>query len=99
MNGHSQTPPRMYSEALSAEHARQLLADGGQLVDVRPSADYYQDTLPGAMNLPLGTLSYESGRLDKHSPVILYCRSDALSRRAARLLAGRGFSRIYRLES
>ena len=99
MNGLLQTQPRLYAEALSAEHARQLLADGGQLVDVRPSADFYRDTLPGAVNLPLGTLSYESGRLDKHSPVILYCHTGALSRRAARLLAGQGFTRIYRLQS
>jgi len=40
-------------ECLSPATAQQLLATGGQLVDVRHPSDYEAGTLPGAMNLPL----------------------------------------------
>ncbi len=99
ISGLMQTHPGMQAEALSADHARVLLAGGGQLVDIRPPADFGRESLPGAVNLPVGALAYEFTRLNKRSPVILHCKGGALSCRAAGLLAGQGFSRIYRLQS
>jgi len=60
-------------ECLSPATAQQLLATGGQLVDVRHPSDYEAGTLPGAMNLPLEALSLEHSRLNKRQPVILCC--------------------------
>ena len=85
------------SGSLSARHAENLLATGGQLVDVRSPADFNQGALPGARNLPLEALCYEYHHLDKSEPVILYGAQDVACARAARLLAGKGFSRIYHL--
>jgi rhodanese-related sulfurtransferase len=84
-------------EALSSESAKHLLANGGQLVDVRSPADFNRGTLPGALNLPVDALTYDSRQLDKHEPVILYGTHEVACVRAARLLAGQGFSRIYHL--
>jgi rhodanese-related sulfurtransferase len=72
-----------------------LLARGGQLVDVRSPEDFRHSTVPGALNLPLDALSWDYAYLDKRDPVILCGNSPVLCERAAFLLAGRGFSRIY----
>lgn len=82
---------------LSARHAENLLATGGQLIDVRSPADFNQGALPGARNMPLDALCYDYHHLDKSEPVILYGARDVACARAARLLAGKGFSRIYHL--
>lgn len=87
--------PGEKQETLSPETAQQLLASGGQLIDVRPPSDFEAGTLPGAMNLPLDSLLVEHSRLNKHQPVILYCTRGLLCSRAARTLASLGFLQIY----
>ena len=74
-----------------------LLACGGQLVDVRSPEDFRHAAIPGALNLPLDALSWDHDYLDKHDPVILCGNGPVMCERAAFLLAGRGFSRIYHL--
>jgi rhodanese-related sulfurtransferase len=93
----TQTVCRATSEALSPEHAEDLLASGGQLVDVRSPADFRQHRLPGARNFPIDSLCYEHKQLNSQRPVIVYGASEVRSVRAAQLLAGKGFSRIYHL--
>jgi phage shock protein E len=82
-------------ESLSSEFASHLLADGGHLVDIRSPADYLRWALPGALNLPMEALSYDYALLDKRKPVILCGNHGVACVRAARLLAGQGFERIY----
>jgi rhodanese-related sulfurtransferase len=85
------------SGTLSTEHAEDLLACGGQLLDVRPPADSRRHRLPGALNIPVDSLCYEHKRLNSRRPVNVYGASEVRSARAARLLAGKGFSHIYHL--
>jgi rhodanese-related sulfurtransferase len=92
-----QTVCRATSESLSTEGAEDLLACGGQLVDVRSPADFKRHSLPGALNFPIDSLCYEHRQLNSRHPVIVYGASEVRSGRAARLLAGKGFSRIYHL--
>ena len=92
-----QTVCRATSEALSLERAEDLLASGGQLVDVRSPADFRQHRHPGALNFPIDSLCYEHRQLNSQRAVIVYGASEVRSARAARLLAGKGFSRIYHL--
>ena len=82
---------------LSSEHALDLLASGGQLVDVRSPADFSRNALPGALNIPIESLCYEHRLLSRERPVIVYGASEFRSGRAARLLAGHGFQRIFHL--
>ena len=84
-------------ESLSARHAENLLANGGQLVDIRSPDDFKRGALPGARNLPLDALSWDCQYLDKSAAVILCGTQEVACARAARLLAGKGFKRIYRL--
>jgi phage shock protein E len=83
--------------SLDVTHFHELLDRGGQLVDVRSPQDFQRSAVPGALNLPLDALSVDHAYLDKHDPVILCGNSPVICERAAFLLAGRGFSRIYHL--
>ena len=92
-----QTVCRATAGALSPECAEELLSSGGQLVDVRSPAEFQRDALPGALNLPIDSLCYEHRRLNSARPVIVCGASRVRSTRAAHLLAGHGFLRIYHL--
>ena len=95
MNLAMQTICRATAGSLAPGHVEDLLANGGQLVDVRSPEDSRRDRIPGALNLPLDSLCYEHYQLNSRCPVIVYGASEVRSARAARLLAGKGFSRIY----
>ena len=47
---------------------------GAQLVEVLPREEFDDEHLPGAINLPLKSLTAEtSAKLDRYRPVIVYC--------------------------
>ena len=53
---------------------RELLDDGAQLVEVLPEAEYVEEHLPGAINIPLKTLDANStAQLDKTRAIVVYC--------------------------
>jgi rhodanese-related sulfurtransferase len=54
---------------------QKLLAEGAQLVEVLPQAEYDEEHLPGAISLPLKKLDAEQAKavLDRARPVIVYC--------------------------
>ena len=53
---------------------QQLLGDGAQLVEVLPEAEYDDEHVPGAINVPLKELNAETARQLKHGqPVVVYC--------------------------
>jgi rhodanese-related sulfurtransferase/CBS domain-containing protein len=80
------------------DRLQQLIRGGAQLVEVLPSAEYDDEHLPGARNIPLKQLNSETaGVLDRSHPVVVYCW-DALcdlSPRAGRRLEQLGFVDVY----
>ncbi|MCW3819343.1 rhodanese-like domain-containing protein [Micromonospora sp. DR5-3] len=53
---------------------RALLDVGAQLVEVLPAAEYADQHLPGALNIPLKTLSPGTAAgLDRTRPIVVYC--------------------------
>jgi len=53
---------------------QELLEGGGQLVEVLAAAEYADEHLPGAINLPLKQLdATTAARLDRSRSVIVYC--------------------------
>jgi rhodanese-related sulfurtransferase len=57
---------------------KRLLEQRAQLVEVLPAAEYAEEHLPGAINIPLKELDADSvAQLDRRSPVVVYCH-DAL---------------------
>ena len=57
------------------------------LVDVRQPAEYTQEHIPGALNLPLPDFEQHISRLDPKQDLIFYCRSGRRSQMAAELAA------------
>ncbi len=78
--------------AVDRAGADALVASGrAQWLDVRYPAEFSQDGLPGAINLPLNEIRAAFGLLDKNREYIVYCQSGRRSSAAAFLLAQRGF--------
>jgi rhodanese-related sulfurtransferase len=59
---------------IDRDDVQRLLENGAQLVEVLAEAEYEDEHLPGAINIPLKTLDAESARrLERERPVIVYC--------------------------
>jgi rhodanese-related sulfurtransferase len=53
---------------------RRLLDAGAQLVEVLPEAEYREEHLPGAINIPLKKLDAQTTvDLDKRKAIVVYC--------------------------
>jgi rhodanese-related sulfurtransferase len=59
---------------IDRDHLQRLVAEDAQLVEVLPDDEYRDEHLPGAIHLPLKSLTAETApRLDRKRPVIVYC--------------------------
>jgi rhodanese-related sulfurtransferase len=59
---------------LTRDELHTLLAAGAQLLEVLPEAEYLEEHLPGAVNLPLRQLTADTARtIDAGRPVVVYC--------------------------
>ena len=74
------------------EAAGRVAAGQAIWLDVRYPAEFSQDGLPGAINVPLNELRSAFGVLDRAQHYIVYCQSGRRSSAAAFLLAQHGFS-------
>lgn len=55
-----------------------LMRQGAQIVEVLPAAEYEEEHLPGAFNVPLKSLNRETTRiLQQDRPVVAYCHDFA----------------------
>lgn len=56
------------------EEVQRLAREGAQVVEVLPPAEYTEEHLPGAINIPLKELNRETARVLKlDQPVVVYC--------------------------
>jgi phage shock protein E len=79
------------------DELNRIIAEGGQLVDVRSCEEFAGGALEGACNVPLHVLPVKHEELSRDKPVLLYCVSGARSRQAAYFLSQRGFNEVYDL--
>ena len=86
-------------QQISQQEAKKRMDAGGVLVlDVREPAEYAGGHIPGAVLLPLGTISEASAAGvigEKDAQVLVYCRSGSRSKKAAKALAELGYTGIY----
>jgi phage shock protein E len=80
-----------------AGQARQLVAQGALLVDVRTPEEFAAAHLPGALNLPVADLERRLHELPRDRPLVLYCRSGNRSAKAAARLRSEGFTAVHDL--
>ncbi len=79
------------------EAAQMLEAEGTIVLDVRTQEEYDGGHIPGAVCLPVETLT--DGDLsvllpDKQAPVVVYCRTGHRSAQAAQVLSELGYTNI-----
>jgi rhodanese-related sulfurtransferase len=76
--------------------AEQKVANGAAVwLDVRYAAEFAQDGIVGAINIPLNEIRSAFDLLDKAREYIVYCHSGRRSSAAAFLLAQQGFRAFW----
>ncbi len=59
---------------ITRENAQRMINEGAQLVDPLSEAEYAEEHITGAINIPQGRLNNETtAHLRKDQPVIVYC--------------------------
>ena len=82
--------------ATATPTARQLVAGGAQLIDVRSRDEFAAGHIADAINVPVEELDRRLAELGpRERPVVLYCRSGRRSAQAARTLADAGFTAVH----
>lgn len=82
----------------SGAEAKRLVEAGAKLVDVRTDSEFSAGHLPGAIHIPVQSLSNRMAELGaKEEPIVVYCASGVRSARAKRLLEKAGFTAVHDL--
>jgi rhodanese-related sulfurtransferase len=76
---------------VSVVEAKELLASGAALIDVRTAQEWRSGRAPQAKHVPLDRLQTSPTGIQKSRPVIAMCQSGVRSVAAARLLAAQGY--------
>lgn len=85
--------------SLECPEAREMVANGAQLVDVRSPQEFAMGAIPGSLNIPLQAIYSAEQHLDKSKPVIVFCASGMRSGQALGVLTQLGFDAVHNLGS
>lgn len=77
-------------QRVDAREAERRAAAGARWLDVRFSAEYQHDGLPGALNIPLNELRDALPTMNRDTEYLVYCQTGRRSSAAAFLLSQRG---------
>ena len=75
---------------LDVEKARQLIADGAVVVDVRTQEEWDAGHADGSIFLPLHELAIRQSELPKDKALLMVCKSGGRSAQAAAYLCNHG---------
>ena len=97
---HSQEEEAKVYMQITAEQAKEIMdtQEDILIVDVREQSEYDEGHIPGAVLLPVGTITEETATAlitDKEKVVLIYCRSGNRSKTAAQALADLGYTQVY----
>jgi rhodanese-related sulfurtransferase len=84
---------------VDAARARELVAQGALLIDVRTPSEFAQGSVPGARNVPLQAVQASQHDLAPDQTYVLFCLSGGRSATAGKALKGQGFENLYDLGS
>jgi phage shock protein E len=74
---------------------KDLIKNGGQIIDVRTKQEYQGGHIKGSVNIPLNELSSKIGKLKKDKPIITCCASGMRSASAKSTLKSSGFTEVH----
>jgi len=80
------------------ELALRLKQNHLMLLDVREPHELEISALPGAVNIPLGTLAARLSEIDSAQDMIVFCKTGSRSTRALELLLSAGFKKVKNLK-
>ena len=71
-----------------------------QVIDVRRPDEYQQGHIEGAVNIDYFSKDFKErlSKLDKKTPVYVYCRSGGRSAKAMQIMKAMGFEKVYNLK-
>jgi CRP-like cAMP-binding protein len=84
-------------QRIAPARAEEIIARGGQWLDVRMPQEYQAQAIPGSLNIPLYFIRPKLGTLDRDVSYVVVCDTERRSRAAAFILVERGFD-AYVLE-
>ncbi len=71
--------------------AREMVADGAQLVDVRETYEHEAGRIEGARHVELERLASQADSIDRDRPVVFHCRLGARSAMATQAFRAAGY--------
>lgn len=80
---------------ISGAQAKELVAKGAKLIDVRTPGEFESGHIDGAINIPVQELGGRLAELDKAQATVVYCASGARSASAMGMLKDAGFAQVY----
>jgi hydroxyacylglutathione hydrolase/adenylyltransferase/sulfurtransferase len=83
--------PPFDAPEITPQQARDMVASGAQLVDVRESYEWDAGRIEGARHIELERLASQADTLDKERPVVFQCRLGARSAMATQAFRAAGF--------
>lgn len=84
-------------QARPGEVARERVAAGALLLDVRTPEEFAAGHIEGARNIPVQELAERLDELPDDRPLVVYCRSGRRSARAVELLRAGGHEDLFDL--
>lgn len=83
-----------------SEFKNEISNESVQLIDVRTLKEFNSGHIKGAKNIDVFSKNFalEAEKLNKNSPIFLYCQSGMRSRKASKKLANLGFKTISDLK-
>jgi len=82
----------------ASELANRLQNNHLKLLDVREPHELKISSLPGAVNISLGTLAAHLSELDSAEEMVVFCKAGTRSARALELLVSAGFKKVKNLK-
>ncbi len=85
----------------SPDDAVAALREGALVIDVRTTAEYAAQSIPGVTNVPMDRIEKEIAALapDRNRPILLHCASGIRSASACAALKRMGYTRVQNLGS
>lgn len=85
-------------EEIDSKYLKKQLENGAILIDVRETSEYQEESIEGALSVPLSTLDPKSLlNLCGNREIIFHCKSGKRSMKAAQKLADLNKSGVYTL--
>lgn len=90
--------PREPFTRINVQEAKEMLAKGAEIVDVREPHEYTAGHVPHAAHIPVNTVYARRAELPKDKDVIFVCAVGQRSALASEMAAAAGLTRIFNLD-